>query len=455
MREALPLPRWAAWGFPPALLVLLAWWGSPAFGGAPPLPLPAPRLPLPGLALAGAGCLLAWWGALDPAPARWWTRAPVTLGAILIALGMGVALGSPAVLWLAAPAAGAAGALGALARKDDPATWLRLPLPSEETPSRRERVATLLLVFLPWLALYEAIMALGLPPDAVDSSLPFEKRWPVWELSEALYIGTYPFVVAVPLALRTRAQLALFARQAWGTMLVNMPLFLLVPFIAPPRPFVPQSPLGELLLWERKYDAATNAFPSYHVTWALLSAAAYSRAFPRFKALWWALGGAIAASTLTTGMHTLADVALGCLVVTLILHWEKVRAAGEGARAALARRWEGSAGFRRLWSAAVVLAALAAAAAVPDRWGLAAPGQALGVAAVTVAWALFLLHLPRSRGEIPGTRLLAELLLALFLTRLWTLSPGSSLLLGALAAGAALVTVPWLPGWKRLRPEGA
>ena len=63
-------------------------------------------------------------------------------------------------------------------------------------------------------------------------------------------------------------------------MALIFPLYLAVPLVSPPRGFVPPWPPGEMLLQERALDAATCAFPSFHVVWALVAADAWGVRFP-------------------------------------------------------------------------------------------------------------------------------------------------------------------------------
>ncbi|MCM3876082.1 MAG: prolipoprotein diacylglyceryl transferase, partial [Thermoanaerobaculia bacterium] len=102
-----------------------------------------------------------------------------------------------------------------------------------------------------------------------------------------------------------------------------------VPLIAPPRPFVPSSPAGRLLAWERTIDSAGAAFPSFHVLWALLSARLWARSYPRWRVLAWSSGVAVGVSCLTTGMHALVDVVAGAFLFPVVANppgtWAAVR----------------------------------------------------------------------------------------------------------------------------------
>ena len=51
-----------------------------------------------------------------------------------------------------------------------------------------------MLVFLPWLVLFEAVELLGVPPDAVSEWQRWERSLPVIPWTEVVYALTYPFV---------------------------------------------------------------------------------------------------------------------------------------------------------------------------------------------------------------------------------------------------------------------
>jgi hypothetical protein len=455
----------AAAAFAVGALALLALW---ARGSSPSVPLPAYRSLSLGLLAAALGLglvtagLFARWGEKEGLSAGPWPPVrristgvyrllphPIAAGFCFLCFGSALALGSPGGLWLVVPMVVLAAIAWYLGRGEDPRpdhapAFLHIPEEDDVPPSLSDRWSVGILVLFAWLAIYEAIMALGIPADAHSLATAAESGWPVWEWSELFYIGTYPFVMAVPFAMRTRRQLRVFTRQAWAAMALALPMFLLLPFISPPRPFTATSPLGELLLWERKYDAASNAFPSFHVTWALLSALAWSRAWPRLRALWWMLGLAIAASTVTTGMHTIADVASAVAVVFLVTRLDAVRAAARGGAEAMARTWRSA---RRgalvihhhgLYSGLAAGAAVGLAGALVP-WGEEADLWLLaGVAAIALPWAGAALRLRALVGgggpeSIPADFfpfLAWDLATGIFLLRLWSLDAAPTLIAG-------------------------
>jgi protein-S-isoprenylcysteine O-methyltransferase Ste14 len=251
------------------LLVLWGWWTLRVDGGG----LPMNAYPPPRLATRGPYALVAH---------------PVYVGFCAACAGASIAAGSASGLYLVTPTVilacvalvtGYEGpALRARFGEEAPRPWLRLA-PNDRAPPRfSERLAAYALALLPWVALYELILGLGRPRDAFSLALPFEALIPVREEAEALYFSVYPAVFAAPLLVRTRRELRRFEVRALLAMALVFPIYLALPVASEPRPFVPQGSLGALLEAERAFDTPMEAFPSFHVLWALLVAGAIGRA---------------------------------------------------------------------------------------------------------------------------------------------------------------------------------
>lgn len=341
------------------LPVLLVLW---ARGTADVVPLPGVHAPVAGgaLLLAGLALMAAGTRALHVhggglpmnafPPPRFVSRGvyalhphPIYFGFGLAVVGVSLGVGSASGLWLVSPAVvlGMTALVHGYERPDlekrfgeeRPPAFLSLPRARDGAPSASERLAVLLLILVPWVVAYEAVVFLGVAPDARSSLLPFEAGWRVVEWTEAVYASTYLFVALAPLVARRRTDLAAFAHGGLlATVLVTL-AFVTVPLVSPPRPFEPATALGRLLVLERAMDSPAAAFPSFHVVWALLAARLWARSFPRFAAAARAWGAAISLSCLTTGMHSVVDVAAGAAVVPLFANpartWEAVRSACE------------------------------------------------------------------------------------------------------------------------------
>ena len=189
----------------------------------------------------------------------------------------------------------------------------------QDAPELVERLRVYLTVLLPWLAIYQSIGWLGPAPDAVQTYAAIETRFPVWQWTEAIYGSVYVVAVFAPLLLRRRHELRQFALLGLRAMALVFPLYLLLPFAAPARPFVPSGVWGNLLVFERSFSKGAAAFPSFHVVWALIAAASLGGEGRGRRWIWqlWAI--AVSLSCITTGMHSIADVVAGFVAYGLIV----------------------------------------------------------------------------------------------------------------------------------------
>jgi prolipoprotein diacylglyceryltransferase/protein-S-isoprenylcysteine O-methyltransferase Ste14 len=265
---------------------------------------------------------------------------PIYTGFSALSVGVSIVAGSASGLWLVSPmvALGCAALVLGYERHD-----LRerfgtvggnlLPQAGTSAPSASDRLACYFFVLLPWLILYEAVVAMGTPPDAVSGVLPFERRLPVVEWSEIFYASVYVVTALAPLFARTRSDLRTFSVRGLGAMLVAFPLYLAIPLIAPPRPFTLHTGLGQLLRLERALDSPVAAFPSFHIIWAMLAAQVFARRRPRLTWLYYGWALLVAASCVTTGQHALVDVLGGAATVGLVVRgpalWNTLRTQAE------------------------------------------------------------------------------------------------------------------------------
>ncbi len=323
------------------------------------LPLPVP--PAAGVALAVLGALtmaagmMALWrhgGGLPMSPfppPRLVTGGlyrflphPIYTGFDGICAGTAIALGSASGFWLVTPVvilSSAAFVLGferhALRRRFPESAQAHSLLPADEssTPDARERVAGYVFVLLPWLILYELVVALGVPHDAVAAYMPFERRWPVVEASEVAYASVYVVTALAPALAWTRHDLRVFMVRGLLSIALIIPVYLTVPLIAPPRASTPGGWLGTLIQWERGIDSPAAAFPSYHVVWALIAAGVFAARSPRLRWLWRTWVALVAISCVLTGVHAVADVLAGFAAYWTVTHaaaiWERIRRRSE------------------------------------------------------------------------------------------------------------------------------
>ena len=438
------------------------------------LPLFAPPLGL-AIAVAGAASLLLgmlhlWrYGGGLPMnafpPPRYVERGiyrllphPIYAGFVMLCAGISIAVRSASGLWLVSPIAAlgcAALVLGYedhdLAERFGRAPRRLLPQDGASHPSAFDRLACYLFVFSPWLVLYEALLALGAPPDATTVWLPLEQRLPVLEWSEIFYFSAYPVTALAPLFARTSGDLRRFCVRALWAMLIAFPLYLALPLTAPQRGFTPHMALGRLLLWERTLDGAAGAFPSFHVIWAVLAAGVYARRWPRLAWICRAWAALVAASCVGTGQHPVADVAGALVVVWLVARgpalWQAIRRQGER----IANSWhEWRIGPVRVINHGIY-AGIGASLALWIAETLAGPGRrlpvlvaALASVAMAALWAQYIEGSPQLLrpfgfygGLLGGTA--GALLAPIFGASAW-------LVLAAFAAGG-----PWAQAMGRLR----
>lgn len=317
------------------------------------LPLTVPDATVMGLAVAALGATCMVWATaalwqhgrglpMSPyPPAQFVTTGiyglvshPIYLGAVLLSAGASLAWQSPGGLWVVTPmlaASATAWVVGFEAaatrnrfgpRADPPR--LHLPPATEDAPMVWDRVSVFALVLLPWLLGYRAIKWLGAPPDALSTWLPSDAKWPVLPWTEAVYALSYPAVLLVPFVAARRRDLRWFMQRGWLAMVLILPMYVLLPLVAAAKPVPGDGFLSMVMRWERLRDQPVTAFPAFHVVWTVLAAVVLTRRWPRLRVLWGASVLAVAASCVTTGMHSVLDVLAGLLTALVIVRIEQV-----------------------------------------------------------------------------------------------------------------------------------
>jgi protein-S-isoprenylcysteine O-methyltransferase Ste14 len=257
---------------------------------------------------------------------------PIYGGFVIACAGVAFVCGSASGLWLVTPIVALSSAALVLGyempdlrrRFGTPRFSPWLPVDRLDAPSLLERFRVYLVVLLPWLALYELMWHLGKASDAMATYLPFESRLPVLEQTEVIYASTYLVVLLAPLLIVSGAALRRFAQRGLIAMALIFPLYLLLPFFVPPRPFTLATPIGQLLLWERTPYSGIAAFPSFHIVWALIAASALGEGGRAKKVVWWTWAVLVAVSCVTTGMHSIADVLAGAVVYVIVIRMKEI-----------------------------------------------------------------------------------------------------------------------------------
>ena len=242
---------------------------------------------------------------------------PIYVGAALVAFGVSIAAGSTAGLWIVSPVLCAAAAAWVFGFEREltcrrfgalPAPALRLPAASDDAPTAWHRAAVYVLVLLPWVVVYLGLALLGPAPDARSGRMDWELALPVVPWTELVYAGAYPLVLLAPLVALRQRHLRDFALDALWSMAIVFPMYLLVPLVAEPRAIPGDGALQWLMRAERTFESSAASFPAYHVVWTLIAARPYVARWPVMR---WPMHGvvaAVAASTITTGMHAAVDV---------------------------------------------------------------------------------------------------------------------------------------------------
>ncbi len=226
--------------------------------------------------------------------ARFWIPQPIGTGLVAICVGASMMAKSPAGLWLVTPAVAAATLL--LTREH----ISLLPPDDDNRPTTWQGIRFVVIVVLPWLALYEFTTHMGIIGTAFK--LPFEDSLPVYPWTAIVYETSYLTVTFAPTWTRTNRQLRQLMMTSWSAMALVYPIYWLLPSAAPRRPMVDDSWIAHLLYSERGSLPPTAAFPSFHVLWAIF----VGRLWPKW--LWIAYSVTIAISCVTTGMHYIPDV---------------------------------------------------------------------------------------------------------------------------------------------------
>jgi PAP2 superfamily len=204
-----------------------------------------------------------------------------------------------------------------------PPSRISFPRGDAEPPDLAHRAAVFLWVLIPWTMTWFGTQALGRPHGAFGTSLPFERHWPVWQWTEALYLSAYLYIPLAAFLLRTQRALRRFAISGAIATLVVTLCWLTIPVVAENRPFEPAHVLGRLLAFEQGHSIGVAAFPAFHVLWALIAADAWAMDARLSGDRWtgtvaWIWAVLIAVSCLTTAMHTAIDAAAAVLVFVVL-----------------------------------------------------------------------------------------------------------------------------------------
>jgi len=270
-------------------------------------------------------------------------KNPIYLGAIILSFGISAFLHSSSGFWLISPMllimtfAYNVGFENERTEKNfgkqNFKPFLSLPANSDMLLSNKERISALFLAYVPWVLMYEAFIFLGIPKNAIPTNTVIDTAIPFIESSVIFYISIYLYAFLIPFVLKTKKQLHSLIIDILMATGISALLYFSFPFIVLQKNFVPDSLLGKILILDRSYDGTSAAFPAFHVIWAFIAARYFSIRFTNTKWIWYSLSVLISISCLTTGNHSIFDVAAGIIVYILTLYrtavWNSIRSASE------------------------------------------------------------------------------------------------------------------------------
>jgi hypothetical protein len=276
---------------------------------------------------------------------------PIYIGFFLACIGAAIATGSSSGLWLISPVVGLAMAalvwgyekpdlLTRFGARAERRPLVSLPPAGSGSVTAWNRVSVIVLVFVPWIALFEAVVFLGPAPDAVVTYLPFERGWPVLVWSEFLYGSAYLMVVSTLFVVRRQSELRKMSVVALLATAIATMMYLTIPLVTPPRAFESNSTLGWALEFERHMGNTVAAFPAFHLIWSLIAAEAWSTRSRAWAAAGWTMGLLIAASCLTTGMHSILDLLAAFLVFAIARRYDRVWEVARSSAERIANTWK-------------------------------------------------------------------------------------------------------------------
>jgi len=253
---------------------------------------------------------------------------PIYAGFAGLCLGISMVAKSASGLWLVTPSV----VLGCSAlvlgyehvdlRRRFGQTLRVLPANDDGVPTALERIRFLILVVVPWLALYE--FTVNLPMRGHAFGFAFEDRLPILPWTILFYESVYVAVAFAPWCARTRRELRELMISGWVATAIVFPIYWFAPSSAPRRELLLDGWMTRLLRFERTTYAPVAAMPSFHVLWAVIVARRYRPRWPGFCYV-----AAVAASCVTTGMHYLLDVIVALAIAPALLEpqraWEMLR----------------------------------------------------------------------------------------------------------------------------------
>src|SRR4051794_5495440 len=95
-----------------------------------------------------------------------------------------------------------------------------LPADTSAVPTNLDRARFGLYTIALWVTLYFVVAAMGVRAGALDLRLPFERRLPVNQWTEIVYVSAYVAVPLMAVFVRSQRVLRQFMVQVWTAMAI-------------------------------------------------------------------------------------------------------------------------------------------------------------------------------------------------------------------------------------------
>jgi protein-S-isoprenylcysteine O-methyltransferase Ste14 len=244
---------------------------------------------------------------------------PIYTGFSMLSIGASIAAGSASGLWLVSPTV-ILGCLALVQGYEKQATRERfgeaaatkpfIHLPANETrpPTLPDRISVYILALLPWLLFYQIAEVVGTAAPNESELSTFESDFFHLDWRALIYQSRYLFIFFVPLVARTTRALREFV--VFGAVANGLALLLLIAL-----------PDGAVI------------YLASQIVWILLAARIYAQTYASWRNLFSVWAMLTAASGVSTGIHTPADVFLGLALFLAAVKireiWGRVRSVTE------------------------------------------------------------------------------------------------------------------------------
>lgn len=195
-------------------------------------------------------------------------------------------------------------------RFENPVSQSLFSLPPEDSsaPAFSKKLAAVVLVYLPWLLLYEFFIIFGQSLHPVSLPFTLEHSVPFLPITEIFYGGTYLIAVATPLLIKTNLRLRSFIISGMTATILGILVFIAVPVEIPPYLHGTETALLKIIDYERHADATTAALPSFHFIWAVLCCYALYKERILSKLAASVIAFSIGFSCISLRMHLIIDI---------------------------------------------------------------------------------------------------------------------------------------------------